>query len=432
MSGKVELQIKQGKDAGRIFAFTEHDTFVFGRMPDCHACIPDDGQVSRHHFILEANPPHACLRDLGSLNGTLVNGKKYGGRLEHETPEEGAKRHYPEVTLKHGDLIKVGQTSLELRIDQPKEAPKHRIDPAAADISLLSPGELARLIFGNPSEPGTPENKAKLHISGYRIRAEIGRGGFGAVYRARRVSDEQVVAIKVMLARVDADDGAVDKFKREVAVTSGLTHPNIVKLFDHGANGAIFYFAMEFCDDGSVADLMVKNGGCIPFAQAKPIMLSALTGLAFAHEKGFVHRDLKPQNILLSRGEVRVSDFGLSKSFQQAGLSGMSMTGGFAGTPYFMPREQITNFKYVKPVTDVWSMAATFYNMLTGKFPFEFTPSRDPIDVILNEAVVPLRKRDKAISTKLSTVLDKALTKKANDRFQVAEEFLDALNSAFR
>jgi serine/threonine protein kinase len=378
---------------------------------------------------LEANPPEACLRDLGSLNGTLVNQKKYGGRLKHETPEEGAKRSYPEVTLKNGDLIGVGQTSMEVRIEQPKEAPKHRIDPAAADISLLSPGELARLIFG---EPGKAENKSKLHIPGYKIRAEIGRGGFGAVYRARRDSDAGVVAIKVMLARVDTDDGAVEKFKREVAVTARLIHSNIVKLLDHGANGAVFYFVMEFCDGGSVADLVLKNGRPLSLAQAKPIMLSALAGLAFAHEKGFVHRDLKPQNILLSGDEVRVSDFGLSKSFQQAGLSGMSMTGGYAGTPYFMPREQITNFKYVKPVSDVWSMAATFYNMLTGNFPYEFSRGRDPVDVILNEDVIPARKRAKAIPSKLAAVLDKALQKKAKDRYQTAGEMRAALESALR
>ena len=91
MSAKVQLKISQGKDVGKIFAFTEHDTFVFGRMDDCHACIPDDTQVSRHHFILEVNPPAACLRDLGSLNGTHVNGAKYGARQKGETPEQGAK-----------------------------------------------------------------------------------------------------------------------------------------------------------------------------------------------------------------------------------------------------------------------------------------------------------------------------------------------------
>ena len=116
----------------------------------------------------------------------------------------------------------------------------------------------------------------------------------------------------------------------------------------------------------------------------------------------------------------------------QAGLSGMSMTGGYAGTPVFMPREQITNFKYVKPVSDVWSMGATIYNMLTGSFPYPFTKERDPIDVILNEDVVPIRKRDKTLPAPLAAVLDKALAKKSKERFQTASEFLQALKPALR
>ena len=373
MSAKIHLKISQGKDAGKIFAFTEHDTFVFGRMDDCHACIPDDTQVSRHHFILEVNPPAACLRDLGSMNGTHVNGAKFGAREKGETPEQGAKRRYPEVTLKHGDRIKVGRTEMEVSVEQPKEAPQHRVDPALGDISLLSPEQLAKLIFGAPGQAAKP----KLQIPGCKIEAEVGRGGFGAVYRARR-TDGSVVAVKVMLSRVDADDEAIGKFKREVAVTAKLQHPNIVRVLESGASGAVFYFIMEFCDGGSAGDVMVKNGGRLSLAQAKPIILGALEALAFAHDKGFVHRDLKPQNILLSGGKVRLSDFGLAKSFQQAGLSGMSMTGGYAGTPVFMPREQITNFKYVKPVSDVWSMGATIYNMLTGAFPYPFSKERDP------------------------------------------------------
>src|SRR5438094_650269 len=151
-------------------------------MADCHACIPDDDQVSRHHFILEVNPPQACLRDLGSLSGTWVNGKKSGGRPKGETPEEGAKRCHPEVSLKHGDRLKVGRTELEVSIEQPKEAPRHRVDPELGDISLLSPEQLAKLIFGSPDQAAKP----KLQIPGCKIEAEIGRGGFGAVYRAQR------------------------------------------------------------------------------------------------------------------------------------------------------------------------------------------------------------------------------------------------------
>ena len=425
MSAKVQLKISQGEKVGKIFNFTEHDTFVFGRMNDCHACIPDDTLVSRHHFILEANPPVACLRDLGSLNGTWVNGEKFGSREKGENPEQGANRRYPEVTLKHGDRIKVGRTVLEVAIEQPKAAPRHLVDPQLGNISLLSPDQLAKLVFGSPGEAAKP----KLQIPGCKIEAEIGRGGFGAVYRARRANGG-VVAVKVMLARVDADDEAIAKFKREAAVTANLDHPNIVRVLESGASGTVFYFVMEFCDGGSAWDLMLKKGGRLPLTEAKPIIIGALKALAFAHDKGFVHRDLKPQNILFSGGKVRLSDFGLAKSFEQAGLSGMSMTGGYAGTPVFMPREQITNFKYVKPVSDVWSMGATIYNMLTGSYPYPFTKERDPVDVILNEDVVPIRKRDKSVPSQFAIALDKALAKKPKDRFQTASDLLVAMNSA--
>lgn len=425
MSAKVHLKISQGKGAGKVFTFDEHDTFVVGRMDDCHACLPDDTQVSRHHFILEVNPPVACLRDLGSLNGTWINEAKFGGRAKGETPEQGAKRHYPEITLKHGDRIKVGQTELDVSIEEPREAPRHRVDPQLGDISIHSPAQLAKLLFGSPDQAAIP----KLHIPRCKIEAEIGRGGFGAVYRARRTNGS-LVAVKVMISRVDADDDAIARFRREAAITANLDHPNIVRVLESGASNATFYFIMEFCDGGSIWDMMRTNGGRLSLVRAKPIILDALEALAFAHDKGFVHRDLKPQNILLSGGNARLSDFGLAKSFQQAGLSGMSVTGSYAGTPVFMPPEQITNFKYVKPVSDVWSMGATIYNMVTGAFPYPFTKERDPIDVILNEDVVPIRKRDKTLPRSLAETIDRALARKTKERFQNASEFLQALKPA--
>ena len=177
---------------------------------------------------------------------------------------------------------------------------------------------------------------------------------------------------------------------------------------------------MEFCDGGSAWDLMLKNDGRLSLTQARQIILDSLEALAFAHEKGFVHRDLKPQNILLSRSGTRLSDFGLAKSFQLAGLSGMSMTGRYAGTSVFMPREQITNFKYVKPVSDVWSMGATIYNMLTGAFPYPFTKDRDPIDVILNEEVVPIRKSINRCRQRLPQFLTRRSRRKQTSVFRTA------------
>jgi pSer/pThr/pTyr-binding forkhead associated (FHA) protein/tRNA A-37 threonylcarbamoyl transferase component Bud32 len=423
MNGKVTLTVTKGPNKGAVFEFTEHDTFIFGRMEDCHARIADDNEVSRHHFILEVSPPHASLRDLGSLNGTHVNAKKCGGREAGETPEQGAKRKYPIIDIHDGTAINVGKSSISVAIQQPKQ--KANIAPGfeVGDLSRLSPEELFGLVFGKAGQPQKP----LLQLPSYTVEAELGRGGFGAVYKARRKKDGTAVAIKVMLSRIQATEEAVRQFQREMAVVEKLDHTNIVRFLESGSHQGAFYFVMELCDGGSLADVATKNGGKLPLAQIKPWILQAVTGLAFAHSTGFVHRDIKPANILLHRNSARISDFGMSKSFQKAGLSGMSMTGHFAGTPLFMPPEQITNFKYVKPVSDVWSMGATIYNVLTGQFPYPFDRKRDPIDIILNEEIVPILKRDASIPKSLAGVIDKAVSKRHKNRFTDAKELFEAL-----
>lgn len=417
----VVLSVTRGPAKGGVFTFTEHDTFLFGRMADCHASFPDDTQVSRHHFILEACPPKASLRDLGSLNGTYINGKKCGGRKSGETPEEGAKRKFPVVELSDGDKITVGQTDLAIAIEKDAAQPAVQagIEPGA--LSELSPDQLFQLVFGGG------KNASGLRIPGYSVEQEIGRGGFGAVYQARREKDGARVAIKVMLSQTEAAEQDVQKFKREMDVNRQLDHPNIVRFVESGSHKGAFYFVMELCDGGSLMDFFNKNRGPLTPEQLMPHAIKALEGLAFAHSKGFVHRDIKPGNILIHRGAARIADFGMSKSFQMAGLSGMSMTGKTAGTPVFMPPEQIINFKYVKPVSDVFSMGATLYYLLTGAFPFDFPPKRDPIDVILNENVVPIRSRKPTISKPLAAVIDQAVTKKDKSRYRDAGELLAAL-----
>lgn len=423
MSASIHLRITQGSAKGKTFTFAAHDTFLLGRHPECHVTLPEDLSVSRHHFILEVCPPQACVRDLGSRNGTYVNGRKCGGRKEGETPEEGAKRKYPEITLKHGDRIQVGDTALEVSIQQAQKPAGPPPLPPSPGLDDLNPKQLADLLLKAAKAGKAPW----LDIPGYIIEKELGRGGFGAVFRARRESDGMVVAIKVLLPRVAVQPTEIDKFLREMSVTAQLRHPNIVKLFDQGHCEGIPWFIMEYCDGGSVWDLMQQHGGKLPLKIAQPIMLGALEGLAHAHQSGFVHRDLKPANILLDRGTARISDFGLAKNFQQAGFSGLSLTGGFAGTPYYMPREQLINFKYVKPVSDVWSIAATFYNMLTGCFPYPFNEKRDPIDVILNEEIVPLRERDGSLPKALCAVMDQSLATRPQQRFVAAKELLEDL-----
>jgi predicted Ser/Thr protein kinase len=421
MVATVSLSVTKGPAKGKVFTFSEHDTFLFGRMDDCHAKFPDDNQVSRHHFILEACPPKASLRDLGSLNGTYVNGKKCGGRKSGESPEQGAKRQYPAVELKHGDTLEVGQTTISVAIAKPVGQPAVNAGIQPGELSELSPEQLFHLVFGGEKNAGL------LDIPGFTVEKELGRGGFGAVYQARRKTDGARVAIKVMLSQTEATEDAIQRFKREMEVSRQLEHPNIVRFIESGSHKGAFYFVMELCDGGSLMDLYNKNRGPLTPEQLMPHVRKALEGLAFAHSKGFVHRDLKPGNILIHKGTARVADFGMSKSFQLAGLSGMSMTGSTSGTPVFMPPEQIINFKYVKPVSDVFSMGATLYFLLTGAFPFDFPAKRDPMDVILNDEVIPIRKRIATIPKPLADAIDRAVTKIHKNRFVDAGELLRAL-----
>ncbi len=418
---EIHLHVTSSDGTSQKFTLTEHDTFLLGRMSDCHLCLPDDNRVSRHHFLLEVCPPKAALRDLGSLNGTYLNGKNCGGRKNGETPEQGALRQYPSIELKSGDNITVGRSKIQVNIIDAHDAGQIPAALAVDDLSRLSPEAMRQLIFGSPE-------KELFTLPGYRIQRELGRGGCGAVYLAQPNKGRDLVAVKLMLSRAQADARAIQQFKREMDVIAGLKHPNIVRFLDSGSDQGTFFFVMEYCDGGSLADIAKAHGGTLSLTDLMPWAIQALEGLAAAHAKGFVHRDIKPHNILVHRNQAKISDFGLAKNFQKAGLSGMSLTGNYAGTPVFMPPEQITNFKYVKPVSDVWSFAASLYQLLTGKFPYRFDSKRDPIDVILNESPVPIKDRLPGLEKKLAVVIDKALVRNPKDRYADAGKFLDAIS----
>ncbi len=450
MSGKVVIAVTAGASQGGTFAFDTHDIFLFGRKSDCHACLPDDPLVSRHHFVMEVNPPHVCVRDLGSLHGTIINGVKYGGRQKHETPEEGARRQYPQVDLHDGDELQVGKTKLRVQVTVPQNVPKAVCcqrcgKEVTAEVGLGQDGDFLcaqcqRQVKDDPvalllalfQQANQQPADADIRLADYHIQNKLGEGGMGAVYLVQHKKNSRLAALKVMLSKVAVNPNARQEFLREIDNTRALKHPNIVGFLGSGVEKSTFYFLVEYCQGGSLYNLMQRRGGYLMLTEAGPIMLQALEGLAFAHKQGFVHRDLKPQNILLSGAEpqwvAKIADLGLAKSFINAGLSGMTMTGGgFSGSLLFMPREQVVDFKYVKPVSDVWSMGASFYNMLTGDFPRPLKPGQDPVEAILNGDIVPLRQRYPQIPKDVATVIDRSVAQDPKDRYQTAGDMLKAL-----
>ena len=291
--------------------------------------------------------------------------------------------------------------------------------------------------------------KTNFEIPSYTLLELLGRGGFGEVYLARYVETDELVALKVMLPKIAADQRDIKMFQREIENTKALQHRNIVRIRDSGCFDDTFFFILEYCDDGSVDDLMRQQGGKLSIEEATEITLQALNGLEYAHNaeipyveladgsvgqgRGLVHRDIKPANIFLatdnSKRVVKVGDYGLAKAFALAGLSGITTTGSSAGTPAFMARQQVIDFKYVKPEVDIWAIAASLYNMLTGTTPRKFPVGENPWSVVLHTNPIPIRQRDAAIPERLAELIDLALLDNPNIHFKNATAFKRALES---
>lgn len=422
------LEVTAGPFAGRRFELTEAASFILGRDPSCHLALPpDDHTGSRFHFLLELSPPTARVRDLGSRNGTFVNAQKIGGRAKTETAAAAHGKKFPEVELNDGDEIKVGTTLVKVRWQRPLVAETIDADEPAAALTRPEAAETvdAEEDSGARLAGLTPGSR----LGAYELNRELGRGGMGRVMHARRLADGKESAIKMLLVDAALSMKHRAMFRREIDSLRALSHKNITEIYDHGTADDGLWFAMELCSGGSVDDLM-RQGGPMEAPQAVRIIDDALQGLAHAHKLGYIHRDIKPQNILLdAQGTAKIADLGLAKSYQQAGVSGNSVTGEAAGTIDFMCRDQLTNYKYARPDVDTWSMAATLYAMLTGSAPREAVAGEDPVLGVLTRNAIPIRAR-RSVPEHLARVIDRALLDDSATRYADAESLRLALLGA--
>lgn len=450
MPGRITLSITTGPRAGKAFVFEQHDTLLLGRRNDCQVCLPEDTYISRHHFILEVNPPEICLRELGSLHGTFINGQKVGGRQRHETPEEGYRHVYEWVELRDGDEVRAGKTTFLVRVERGESTREARLclmcwEPIV-DADALPTGAADHLCAGCRAEKQDASQMLRLtsrsltgtafQLQEYTELEELRKGEMGVVYLARLASSGQLVVIKVLPARAASDERARQRFLREMEITCALRHRHIITHQASGSLRGFFYFVLEYCEGGSVADLMEQRGGKLALNEAGPILLQTLKALAYAHSQHFVHRDLKPQNILLrgSRGSwsARLADLGLAKNFEEAGFSGLTLTSDRAGTGFYMPHEQMSDYRNYRPASDVWAMGATCYHILTGAFPRDHLATTDQLKLILEGEAIPIRERDPRLPQAVAAVIDRALAYQESARYQHAGEMYAALKEALK
>jgi serine/threonine-protein kinase len=259
-------------------------------------------------------------------------------------------------------------------------------------------------------------------IVGFQIIKELGRGAMGVVSLALQTSTHSLVALKTIIPAVAGTRNQVDRFLREANILRQLDHPNIVAVRDLGESSGQLFFAMEFIRGTDAHKLMQKNGGRLAVRDAVQLTCQLLDGLAYAHDKGFVHRDIKPGNLLVStvggRTLVKVADFGLARVYQTSQLSGLTVMGEIAGTVAFMAPEQITQFRLVKPSADQYSAAATLYNLLTGRFPYDLPRLlAKQIVMILQQDPIPIAKRSPDIAPELAAAVKRGLARDAGARF---------------
>ncbi len=266
-----------------------------------------------------------------------------------------------------------------------------------------------------------------FRVGPYVIRDQLGQGGMGAVYLAEHETLRRRVAIKVLSAAEMQNRVAVERFLREARAAAALDHPNIVRIFDVGQNGQMHYLVMEYVD-GQTLDKLIEQGGPIACGRAVEYITQAAAGLQHAYEKGFVHRDVKPANLMLSKdGTIKILDMGLARSFDPDDkLTEVLDQGAVVGTADYISPEQAMNCPDLDIRADIYSLGATFFTLVTGRPPFEGNTTQK---LLQHQMRTPptLVSIDRTFPPGLSAVIERMLAKSPEDRFQTPAEVIAAL-----
>jgi len=429
----IVLRVTSGPHSDQEYRIEHPGTFTVGRSSRAHFPMTQDLALSREHFQVDNQPPLCHLVDLGSTNGTKVNDLR-------------AER----VVLRDGDVIEAGDSAFRVHFLE---------DSTESQAFATCAGCGGRIPIGSRSgrslteiSPGSGEGESWLCADcqarrlkfprthpDYLIEEWIGAGGMGEVFRARQLSRGRPVAIKMISTNSAMREKAGSYFLREIEVLrdllmpGGRGHPSIVAFYEIYEVDSQFHLVMEYVDGKNAMDWIKGLDRPLPIGSAAQIGVRLLSALAYAHSKNYVHRDVKPSNLLVMgpvhRPRVKLTDFGLAKSFAETeGFITLSQ-GDIGGSIGFMAPDHVRGFSEVREPADIYSAAATLFYLLTGKYPYLGFDPRQPGShlVILENPPVPLRAFRSDAPEGLERALLKALQKQPRDRWKSAQAMADAL-----
>ncbi|MBI4568475.1 MAG: protein kinase [Planctomycetes bacterium] len=370
-----QLMVEKGPDKGLALMVRQDQVHIIGRDPGA-SMVLTDRMCSRNHFRVVFEQNQFFVEDLGSANGTSLNAQP----LSERRP------------ITYGDQIQAGMTL----------------------FSFLS----------------SKEGKKKgglvgRTLGGYEIIERVGRGGMGTVYKARQVSLDRVVALKILGKELTRDRSFIDLFQKEARSAARLNHPNILSVHDVGEADGYHFISMEFAGGGSLEDL-IKQRAKVPFAEAGRMMIECAEALFYAEKQKIVHRDVKPDNFMLTGdGTVKLGDLGLAHNVAESG----EQTGGVFGTPYYIAPEQALG-KAIDHRADIYALGGTFFRLLTGRHLFEGASVKEILRQQVKEPPDDVRTVEPSVPDPVAAIIHRCLEKEPEKRFPSCADLIAALKQA--
>lgn len=273
--------------------------------------------------------------------------------------------------------------------------------------------------------------KSTQRIQGYRIIRKLGAGAMATVFLAQQESLDRPVAIKVLPKKFSENEDFLERFYKEGRAAAKLNDANIVQAYDVGKSGEYHYFVMEYVDGDTVYEQITEKKK-LSQEEALPIIRQVALALKHAHRVGFIHRDIKPKNIMIANnGDVKLADLGLARALDDREAA-EAEAGRAYGTPYYISPEQIRGKKDITPAADIYGLGATLYHMVTGNVPF---PGKNPSDVMhrhLKQELVPPDHINPTLSAGFSQIIEMMMAKEVSQRYQNASELIEDLDAVAR
>jgi serine/threonine-protein kinase len=301
------------------------------------------------------------------------------------------------------------------------------LEKVMVDMGFITRSQAIRLVQSIRESSKVAANQ----IPGFQILGKLGQGAMAVVYKAKQLSLDRIVAVKVLPSRFTENPEYVTRFYKEGKAAAQLNHPNIVQAIDVGESGGRHYFVMEYVEGKTIHDDLAA-GKIFGEKEAIDIVLQVARALAHAHAKKLIHRDVKPKNVMITTGGiVKLADMGLARATTDVEAA-QSEAGKAYGTPYYIAPEQIRGEVGIDARADIYALGATFYHMVTGRVPFEADNPSDVMRKHLKEPLIPPDHINTSLSAGVSEVIEFMMAKRKEQRYGTADEVIEDLEAVRR